>query len=212
MGVKYHFISTMSITTSPSATRSVPIIISDTIPKDDFGLYKRNCNILFNEFANCKIESLRPKLYIMYVEYKMQPEMLKKKSAYDLITDRASMNSFITYDTKSPSDIAYVKEAIAIVDGYLESEGHYTVTPSKFNVTYDDIINLIKRYKQYTTVYAASLVEYMNRAAAGVWKEMKLKKRAHIRAQVMVWKDLPISAEFGLAEKCAEFLEKYMIL
>ncbi len=202
----------MSTTTSPSATRSTPVYIPDTIPTDELELYKRISNILFNEFANCKIEALRPKLYITYVEYKMQPEMLKKKRPFDLITDRASMNSFITYDTKSPADIAYVKEAIAIVDGYLESEGHYTVTPDGFYENYDKLTTrLLAHFKQYTTVYAASLVAYMNRAAASVWKDLALEKKAGIRARVMVWKELPISAEFGLKEKCEEFLEKYKI-
>lgn len=171
-----------------------------------------NSNILFNEFANCKIEALRPKLYITYVEYKMQPEMLKKKHAFDLITDRASMNSYITYDTTSPVYISYVKEAIAIVDGYLESEGHYTVTPDKFYENYDRMTTrLLTNFKQYTTVYAASLVAYMNRAAANVWKDLALEKKAGIRARVMVWKELPISSEYGLKEKCEEFLEKYKI-
>jgi hypothetical protein len=140
----------------------------------------------------------------------MQSGMLKKYSVIQLISERASMNSYITYDTKSPADISYVKEAIAIIDGYLESEGHYTVTPDRFYENYDKLTTrLISHFKQYTTVYAASLVAYMNRAAASAWKELTLEKKADIRARVMVWKELPISSEFGLAEKCAEFLEKY---
>jgi hypothetical protein len=200
----------MSSTTSPSATRSTPVVIPDTIPTDEFELNRRNSNILFNEFANCKIEALRPKLYITCVEYIMQSGMLKKYSVIQLISERASMNSYITYDTKSPADISYVKEAIAIIDGYLESEGHYTVTPDRFYENYDKLTTrLISHFKQYTTVYAASLVAYMNRAAASAWKELALEKKAGIRARVMVWKELPISSEFGLAEKCVEFLEKY---
>jgi hypothetical protein len=199
----------MSSITSPSATRSDPVHIPDTIPTDEMELHRRNSNILFNQFANCKIEALRPKLFITKVEYIMQSEMLKKYSAFLLICEMGTMNSYITYDTKSPSDIAYVKEAIAIVGGYLESEGHYTVTPDKFYETYNNMTDILSQYKQYTTVYAASLVAYMNRAADSVWKELALEKKGLIRAQVMVWKELPISSEFGLEEKCAEFLEKY---
>ncbi len=179
-------------------------------PKSDYDVYKRNVNYIFAEHDKCEDTSIKNKIYITTIEYLLQPEMLKQATASWIVMWRASL-MFHANDTKSASEeVPFTRNAIAILDGHLENDGHYNVTAEQFIEKYTAITNFIKTKNiKWTTLYLSSLVPYMIKAAAGAWKDVPLEKKSLTRARVMAWKEMEAPAVYGIVEKCNEFLEKY---
>lgn len=180
----------------------------------NYGSYIENINRKWKKLDRYHDMEIRSHLYIRMIVYVLNPNMLRLASTEFLLTWKGSLLCQNIYTNKNISfDESFIKEAIATLDSYLESEGHYNVSVAKFNERYDYVIKSMyddKRFKAITA-NATSLIDYMNKAITNIWNDLPLEKKAHIRARVMSWKDLPDSMQYGLIDKCKNFLEKYKL-
>ncbi len=202
------------VTVAPPMTPLVPAPRTSEGLLDNYYAYTEDIGGKWKQLDRYNDIEIRCHLYIRLVVSLLNPNMLRRASTEWLLTWRGSLLCQINYINKPlSSDESFLKEAIATLDSYLESGGHYNVSVAKFNMHYNSVIECMydNKYCKGISAFATSLIDYMNKTITNIWNDLPLEKKAHIRARVMSWKELPDSMNYGLIDKCKNFLEKYRL-